>query len=77
MTVCGKVGDFRQFRWYRRSSSFCPNTGRGLLISCPLSNCKIGARRPYAVDVLSGVEKSRGIRDPEKISALMASAMAL
>jgi phosphoribosylanthranilate isomerase len=61
------------FDWNRVPRDF----GRPLILAGGLTPANVAAAirqvRPYAVDVSSGVEKGKGIKDPAKISAFMRS----
>jgi phosphoribosylanthranilate isomerase len=66
-------GSGRQFDWSRLPHDL----GRPLILAGGLTAKNVGAAlralRPYAVDVSSGVEAARGVKDPDKIAAFIAA----
>ena len=73
--VSGKAGGTSQaFDWQNVGvvPGWAPSFVAGGLHPGNVAAC-IGALRPFAVDVSSGVERSPGIKDPEKIAAFCAA----
>ena len=69
MQEYGGVGE--RFDW-----SLVPGTDKPVILSGGLSQANVGDAirrvRPWGVDVSSGVESGKGIKDPGKIAAFIA-----
>jgi phosphoribosylanthranilate isomerase len=69
----GQIFDWKKFNW----SNVQTHAKAALVLGGGLSPANVAEAirrvRPWAVDVSSGVEQSKGIKDPEKIKAFMAA----